>query len=67
MQNQRDWVLLYQDSLAQVWGRRDRYDDRASSDYLPPEARRVGDEPQTGFVQWPAFPVTRKAERVAQR
>jgi hypothetical protein len=66
MQNQSDWVLLYQDSLAQIWGRRDRYDNPESSDYLPPDLRRIGDEPQTGFVQWPAFPASR-AQKVALR
>jgi hypothetical protein len=65
MQSQSDWVLLYQDSLSQVWGRRGRYDDPASADYIPPSARGVSEELQTGFVQWPAFPVSRKAERVA--
>jgi len=66
MQSQDDWVLLYQDSLAQVWGRRDRYDDPASSDYLPPRRRQVSDEPQVGAVQWPAFPAKRGV-RVASR
>jgi hypothetical protein len=50
------WVLLYQDSLAQLWGRANRFDDRKSPDYLPPNCRVINDEPQTGFVLWPALP-----------
>jgi hypothetical protein len=67
MQEQRDWVLLYQDSLAQVWGRRDRYDNPLSANDLPHELRRVGDEPQKGIVQWPAFPASRRAQRITLR
>jgi hypothetical protein len=56
MGRQRAWVVLYQDGLAQLWGRRSRYDDPTSPLYLAPELRRVSDEPQTGLVAWPAFP-----------
>src|SRR5439155_5386120 len=34
MEARADWVLLYQDAVAQLWGRRNRYDDPASHDYL---------------------------------
>lgn len=51
-----EWVLLYQDGLAQLWGRRARYDDPASPQYLPPSQRQIGDEPQCGSVPWPAIP-----------
>ena len=58
MQSQRErWVLLYQDGLAQLWGRRERYDDPQSPDFLPPHERRISDEPQQGHVTWPALPV----------
>jgi hypothetical protein len=50
------WVLLYQDSLAQIWGRRDRYDDPASPFFLPPERRSITEETQSGWTQWPALP-----------
>ncbi len=50
------WVLLYQDSLAQLWGRADRFDDAQGRDYVPATSRNVGDDPQTGFVLWPALP-----------
>jgi hypothetical protein len=52
-----EWVLLYQDQLAQLWGRKSKYDDPASPDYISPNHRRVGQEEQTGYVAWPAFPL----------
>jgi hypothetical protein len=58
MQRRSGWTLLYQDHLAQLWGRPDRYGDVASTDYVPPAARVIGERPQRGFVRWPAFPVS---------
>lgn len=49
-----DWTLLYQDQLAQLWGRREKYDDPASPDYVPPASRQVSDQRLTGAVAWPA-------------
>ncbi len=43
-----EWVLLYQDQIAQLWGRATRYDDPSSPNYLPPERRRITEEPQLG-------------------
>jgi hypothetical protein len=54
-----DWALLYQDELAQIWGRRDRYDLATSPDYIPPALRLIGDAPQEGTVPWPALPAPR--------
>ena len=51
-----NWILLYQDALSQVWGRRSRYDDPQSAYYLPPAKRLVGESSQRGSVQWPALP-----------
>jgi hypothetical protein len=51
-----DWTLLYQDQIAQLWGRRERYDDPASADYIALGDRQVGEEPQVGAVTWPALP-----------
>jgi hypothetical protein len=51
-----EWVLLYQDEIARLWGRHERWDDPASPDYLPPAERRIADDPQSGWVAWPAFP-----------
>jgi len=60
MNQHRDtWVLLYQDGLAQLWGRKSEYGDPASDRYLAPEARLITDEPQVGSVAWPALPQRR--------
>lgn len=55
-QHSAGWVLLYQDALAQLWGRRDRYDNPASSDYVPSWQRSISEAPQIGAVDWPALP-----------
>jgi hypothetical protein len=50
------WILLYQDALAQLWGRADRFNDPAVPNYLPPGERRICEDSQSGFVLWPALP-----------
>ncbi|MEZ5939861.1 MAG: hypothetical protein R3C18_00630 [Planctomycetaceae bacterium] len=50
------WVLLYQDSIAQVWGQRDLFDNPDSPRFLPKEARHVSEDLQTGVALWPALP-----------
>jgi hypothetical protein len=57
------WVLVYQDAVAQLWGRRDRYGDPVGRDYVPPAQRSITDQPREGFVQWPAFPQPPAARR----
>ena len=59
MEARADWVLLYQDAVAQLWGRRNRYDDPASHDYLPPAQRWITEVRQAGAVPWPALPPRR--------
>lgn len=54
-----DWVLLYQDQQAQVWGRRSIYDNPADARYWAMEKRKITNEPQQGFVAWPALPRSR--------
>ena len=56
LRNQNDWCLLYQDELAQVWGRRSRYDDPANPDFVPEARRVIGCAAQTGYAAWPALP-----------
>lgn len=51
-----DFVLLYQDATAQLWGRRNKYDDPTLTTYVPADERRISDAPQTGGVTWPALP-----------
>ena len=61
-----DWCLLYQDSLAQLWGRRSVYDDSSSTQFVPVSRRVITDEKQDGTVAWPGFP-QRRTIRVARR
>lgn len=51
-----EWVLLYQDKLAQLWGRKSRYDNPASPDFIPVARRSISDAPQEGYASWPAIP-----------
>ncbi len=58
MESQKDdWCLLYQDSLAQLWGRRSIYDSPGLVTYLGPKDRHITDDKQEDTVPWPAFPV----------
>jgi hypothetical protein len=65
MTEQDDFVLLYQDGLAQLWGRRSRYDDPRSPHCLAAAARRISDVLPVGTVTWPAMPV--RGQRVAHQ
>lgn len=55
-QHRDEWTLLYQDSLAQIWGRRCLYDDPVSPTFVPASEREISEDRQTGTVPWPAFP-----------
>ncbi len=61
-QHKARWVLLYQDKLAQIWGRAAKYDSPAFVEYIPPAQRQISEQPQEGIVAWPALP-TRAAPR----
>ena len=51
-----EWTLLYRDSVAEVWGLANRYDDPGSDHYLPEAKRSITDDRQTGVAAWPALP-----------
>jgi len=53
---QMDWILLYQDSLAELWGRRNVYDDPANASFIPSANRKWDAASQSGSVAWPGFP-----------
>lgn len=55
-QHSDDWVLLYKDALASLWGRWTRYGNPNSPDYVPPSERDISDSTQQGSVSWPAIP-----------
>lgn len=54
--SQDRWTLLYQDKVAQVWGRASKYADPNSPSYIPAELRQITNDKQTGSVTWPALP-----------
>jgi hypothetical protein len=54
-QNQDTWVLLYQDAIAQVWGRRDIYDDPQLATWVAPANRSINNQLATDSVTWPAI------------
>jgi hypothetical protein len=51
-----NWILLYEDSISQLWGRASKYDDPRRPEFLPLEARALVATPQRGSVTWPALP-----------
>ena len=53
------WTLLYQDSLAQVWGLKKRFDTVGEVDYLPPEVRQISETGSIDRLAYPALPVLR--------
>lgn len=61
------WALLYQDRIAQLWGRRDRYDRAGNPDYVAAEHRIIGNQTPTGYATWPAFPIVRLVENRPDR
>ncbi|MEO1495913.1 MAG: hypothetical protein AAFV43_02060 [Planctomycetota bacterium] len=50
------WSLVYQDALAQVWGRAAVVDDPESSRYIAEDWRLVSDHASNTCVPWPALP-----------
>ena len=56
MQQSSDWVLLFRDRIAEVWGRRQRFDDPQSEHYVAAALRIQDPRPRHGFVEWPAMP-----------
>jgi len=50
------WTLLYSDAVAELWGRKTRYDDPASPYYLPPHDRKFDVKLLEARFQWPALP-----------
>jgi hypothetical protein len=59
-QHTDEWTLLYQDQLAQLWGRKSMYDDPCGVDYIPLAERHISDDPQQGLASWPALPERRR-------
>lgn len=51
-----EWTLIYQDAVAQLWGRRDVVDEVSSPRFVPAERRFVTDHLSGTAVEWPALP-----------
>ncbi len=64
-QENPEWVLMYLDRVAELWGRADRYDDPSSAHYFPVDTRVQDAGPRDGAVQWPALPRRNDGSRLA--
>lgn len=53
------WSLLYQDAVAQVWGRKTVFDQPDSPRYLATDDRLISNWYSRTSRPWPAFPTTR--------
>lgn len=53
MRERPDWVLLYRDAIAELWGLRAKYDDPRSGSYVAAESRAISDQSANGRVAWP--------------
>jgi hypothetical protein len=66
-QNQQNWILLYRDDVAQLWGRTDVYDNPLRGEYIGPFERQLDVVHQTGSVTWPALPKAKSSDSIASR
>ena len=67
MHHQTDrWVLLYQDPLCRLYGRRDQCDTEGSRNYVPPESRTVRSLPLDEITPWPALPRSSELKKRSQ-
>ncbi len=56
-QENPEWVLLFRDRIAEIWGRRTRYDDPLGPHFFPVALRVQDPRPRDGAVEWPALPL----------
>ena len=61
----REWTLLYQDNLAQLWGRTSAYGDPRNAQFIAPADRLISNRRPTGTVAWPALPAATGTTRLA--
>jgi hypothetical protein len=52
-----EWVLLYCDRVAELWGRASRYDEPTSPDFIAARHRVLDASPRDGSIAWPALPL----------
>ncbi len=51
-----DWIPLYRDARAALWGRRTVFDDPGLPEYVSPERRCISNAMPAGIAAWPGFP-----------
>ena len=51
-----DWILLYRDGRAALWGRKTVFDDSGLPGYVAPECRKLSDAMPEVIAAWPGFP-----------
>jgi hypothetical protein len=51
-----DWIPLYRDGRAALWGRRAIFDDPEHPEYLTPDRRSISSRIPSGIAAWPGFP-----------
>ena len=56
LDNHPDWIPLYRDGRAALWGRRSVFDDPKHPDYLASERRCISSVIPEGIASWPGFP-----------
>ncbi len=56
MQQNPDWVLLFRDRVAEIWGRSQRYNDPHSEHFFATVLRVQDPRSRFGTVPWPALP-----------
>lgn len=66
-QHQNEWVLVYRDQLAQLWGRRSAVDDANKPTFVAPSRRQLEPVAQNGTVPWPAAPRRSSPRLLAQQ
>ncbi len=60
MRQQSDsWTLLYQDTIAQVWGRTDLFGTVGAPQFVAPGNRSIDRNQPVGYSCWPAVPVSK--------
>ncbi len=62
-ENADTWILLYQDAIAQVWGRSETYDDPQSNQWIAPDRRVIHNRLARDSVTWPAIGELPKRDR----
>jgi hypothetical protein len=59
--NRDQWILLYQDKMAQLWGRSTRYGNPDRPDFIPHGLRSISEAKPEGSVPWPAMPIRHRS------